>query len=189
LLGAAVSFLPLRPFAEVQFFDKPIAQVFGYESMYTIAIGIIFTSVFLLLFATSFIEPVPLWRSVFIICAGIAVTLVMLGGLAAHRPSVDILHAEPVDDIWPGLGPGNFRVHVLGVNLTMDYQTKVVDSAKRLLAVNFQGWGLHTMVQMPEGQRLRPDQIKVVIKFAVYTIFSPSVSVLCSLEPYKCEQC
>ena len=119
LLGIAATFQPFSPLAQVESLQperlgQPIppnpwfesTQVFGYESPLTIAVGTMFLALFLLLIATSFIQPIPLWRSVLILLAGIVVMSVM--GLAVQSKSSGLRQHQYTQiqsflDAWPGI--------------------------------------------------------------------------------------
>jgi hypothetical protein len=159
LLGVAATFQPFVPVAELQVPDVrkngvPIAQVFGHESPFAITAGGIFLSLFLLLIATGFIEPIPLWRSVLIILAGTGVVGVM--GLGIWDSG---LTGSP----WFSGHWGEYGCRVLGKSLAVNYT---------LPSGEFQVSGRMTTVNLPGGAGLPPGLTRVVIGFPAYAILA-----------------
>jgi Protein kinase domain len=166
-LGVVTTFQPLFPLAELQVLDSsnsgvPVAQVFGYESMFTGVVGVIFASLLLLLIATAFIGPVPPWRSVLIILAGMGSILMM--GLAIRLNGPTIYHA-------PGGASGTYIFNVLGADVTVSYTVPKGE---------FQvSGGKTTLVKLPRDIVLPPDdRTRVSITFPAYMILALSSGLL-----------
>jgi MFS family permease len=159
LLGVAATFQPFFPLAELQIHHRvprggTIAQVFGYESKVISGVGAIFASLFLLLITTSFIEPIPLWRSVFIFFGGMGCVLVMYFVILSHKPII----RDSTDS-----SSGNYSVEVLGNLLTVNYT---------LVRGEFQVLGKTTVVDMPWGGGTFLTKVAITLVFQIIIALS-----------------
>jgi predicted Ser/Thr protein kinase len=155
VLGVAAAFQPFLSFAELQVLDfrgvgVPIAHVFGYESPFIIAVGLIFVSVLLLFIATSVLDSFPLWRSVLVVFAG-------WGVLSATVWAIRLSGWNAFHDSPPA---GEYCFDVLGDRLTIKYTWPR----------EFQVSGKTTAVEMPGGKGEPPGLTSVAIKFPAHVV-------------------
>jgi predicted Ser/Thr protein kinase len=80
LLGAAATLQPLRPIMQIQ----------------DLAVAVIFITLLLLLLATSFMNPIPLWRPVVIMLAAAAILIVIGHAIRSSDPAQPMSRARPI---------------------------------------------------------------------------------------------
>ncbi len=165
-LGMVATFQPFLPLAELQIVDVrdrgvPIAQVFGYEFLFTNIDGMIFGTLLLLLVATSFIEPIPLWRSLLIILSGMAAIVAL--GWAVLSPDSSRLAYEVRPE------HGSYTYVIFGKYVAIDYA---------IPGGEFRVGGKTTRIEMPGGRGLPPALTKVGIGPAAYIIVALSCCLL-----------
>jgi predicted Ser/Thr protein kinase len=164
-LGIATTVQPVFPLAKLQVlnvngYGVPIAQVFSYESPFAIGVAVVFLTLLLLLVATSFIEPIPLWRTILILLAGVGVVLMMGKAILS---SGQIGYAS-----FDGRS-GNYTFVTLGSNVTVNYT---------LPKGQFQVSGKTTQVDLPGGRGLPQEHTRVAIHFAGFTIIALGFGLL-----------
>jgi hypothetical protein len=171
IFGITVILQPFLPLAELQVLDVrnrsiPIAEVFGYQSIFAIGAGAIFGSLLLLLVATSFIEPIPPWRSCLIILAGMGSILVMGLSIQSNGRLTDVskLTGDPVQGVQ-----GEYRFVVLGNGITITYTIPKGE---------FHVLGKSTVVNLPGGKGLPSGLTRVAMTFPAYLIIAISLGLL-----------
>jgi predicted Ser/Thr protein kinase len=168
LLGIAGVFQPYLPFGELQVLTVqsinerrstgiPIAHVFGYESIFTISIGIILVSVCVFLVATAAIRSFRLGSALLLILAGIGSVLLMVWAIRSsgydYGATDDYRQHSSLE--------GNYGFVLLGEHLTVHY----------IWPDKFQVWGKKVIVpDMPGGMGQPPGLTKAAIKFPAYLV-------------------
>jgi serine/threonine protein kinase len=176
LLGVVCIFQPLVPFGELHVLTlqsinehrmtgAPIAQVFGYESAFTVVIGVLFISVCVLLLATGAIRSFRMGRALLLILAGIGSIVLMVWAI---RSSGYDYQAE--DNFREGsVLEGNYGFVLLGEHLTVHYTWPG----------KFQsGWKGTTVPDMPGGMGQPPGLTKAVVKFPAYLVIGVSCALI-----------
>ena len=166
LLGIGSIFQPLVPFGELQVLTvqsinehrttgAPIAQVFGYESTYTLTIGVMLVSLCVLLIAMGANRSFRWGRAALLILAGIACMLFM--NWAIRSSGYDYEAADDFRQQSPR--EGNYGFVLLGERLTI----------RHTWPDKFQVWGKKAIVpDMPGGMGQPPGLTKAAIKSPAY---------------------
>jgi predicted Ser/Thr protein kinase len=176
VLGIVAIFQAFLPFGELQVLTMqsivehrntgtPIAQVFGYESAFTVSIGVIFISVCVLLLATGAIRSFRAGRAFLLILAGIGSIVLMVW--AIRSSGYDSQAADDFrghDVVW-----GQYSFVVLGEQLTVNY----------LPGYQFQvGWKRTTVPDMPGGMGPAPGLTRTTAKFPAYLVIGISCALI-----------
>ncbi len=176
LLGMVAIFQPFVPFAEIQVLTlqsinehrttgAPIAKEFGYESIFTISIGIIFASICVFLIATGAIRSVQLGRATLLMLAGMGCVVLMVWAirLSGHDDqAVNDFHDR--DTI-----SGRYSFVLLGERITINYTWPD----------KFQVWGKTVLVpDLPGGMGSPPGLTKTAIKFPAYLVIGLSCALV-----------
>jgi hypothetical protein len=163
VLGAAVTFQPFFPMVQLQVRSAagpsvPIAQIFGYECMSVYA-GVIYLVLFMILVATSFIEPIPLWRPLLLLLAGTSVILIMTYAMASNRPG----------SLTARNDTGEYWFLVWGDTLTIRYT---------LPRGEFIVKGKSTLMALPRGQGTPLELTTVAAGYAAYALITIASGLL-----------
>jgi serine/threonine protein kinase len=168
LLGLVVIFQRFFPFAELQLLTlqsinehratgAPIAQVFGYESPFTITVGLLFGFGFVLVIATGSIQSGRLWRSLLLIFTGMASIVLLVWAILSSgydSQSPDSFRERDT-------ASGHYSFIVLGERQTVDYTWP--DKFRV-------GVQTTTVPDLPGGMGPPPGLTKVAIEPPAYTM-------------------
>jgi hypothetical protein len=176
LLGSVAVFQPFFPFGELQVLTlrsinehrttgASIAQVCGYESSYTITIGLILVSVCLLLIATGAIHSLRLWRAFLLMLAGMGCIVLMIWAIRSsgydHQSADDFRDRDTAS--------GHYGFVLLGEHLTVNYTWPE----------KFQVWEKTVIVpDMPGGMGPPPGLTKIAVKFPAYLVIGLSCGLV-----------
>jgi tRNA A-37 threonylcarbamoyl transferase component Bud32 len=73
VVGLIAMVQPLAPLAGLHNVDRYTVDVYGYHSLFGIALALAFLSLWVLLIVTGFMEPIPVWQPLAIMLAGIGI--------------------------------------------------------------------------------------------------------------------
>jgi serine/threonine protein kinase len=168
VLGSVDIFQSIVPFGELQVLTvqsinehratgAPLAQVFGYESTYTITIGVILGSLCALLIATGAVRFFLFWRASLLILAGIGSILLMVWSIRSSGYD----HQAADNFREHGALSGRYGFVVLGEHLTVNYTWPD----------KFQVWEKTVIVKdLPGGMGPPPGLTKIVIRYPAYLV-------------------
>jgi hypothetical protein len=168
LLGIVAIFQPFLPLGELQVLTlrslnehrttgASIAQVFGYESSYTITIGLILVSVCVMLIATGAIHSFHLWRGFLLILGGMGGIVLMI--CAIRSSGYDNQSADDFRE--RDTASGHYGFVLLGEHLTVNYTWPE----------KFQVGGETVIVSnLPGGMGPPPGLTRIVIQFPAYLV-------------------
>jgi predicted Ser/Thr protein kinase len=115
VLGVGVCLQPWVPWAELQVIDNSghghtLAEMHGPDSWFGLVSTVIFLAVVLLLVATGFLEPAPVWRPLVLIGAGSVISLLVGVCIFQRGTPVDLGSSVAGGQQFPGRGTFTFQL-------------------------------------------------------------------------------